>query len=100
MLAFVGSHSYQEIRCHLPITYKYLWYLSRHWLLIWTIQNDGENLKMTETMADGYSSESTQSELANEYQQEKVKIVLKLWTKVAAALEGQKLVISIAPPAY
>ena len=41
-----------------------------------------------------YSSESTQRELSNEYQHDRVKMVFKnlcviaLWTKVASALEG------------
>ena len=49
---------------------------------------------MTETLAHGYSSESTQEELSNEYQYDKVKMVFKnlcilvLWTKVASELEG------------
>ena len=48
---------------------------------------------MTETLADGYSSESTQQELSNEYQYDRVEVfkdsfVLVLWTKVALALEG------------
>ena len=29
------------------------------WWLIWPIQNDAKNCKITETMAYGYSSEST-----------------------------------------
>ena len=50
--------------------------------------------KMSETLANGYSSESTQRELSNEYQHDQVKMVFKnlyifvLWTKVASALEG------------
>ena len=50
--------------------------------------------KMTETLANGYSSESTQQELSNEYQQYKVQMVFKdfciflPWTKVASALKG------------
>ena len=49
--------------------------------------------KMTETLADGYSSESTQQELSNEYQYDRVEVfkdsfVLVLWTKVALAFEG------------
>ena len=50
--------------------------------------------KMTETLAYGYSSDSTQWELSNEYQNERVKMVFKnvrvlvLWTKVALPLEG------------
>ena len=49
---------------------------------------------MTETLAYGYSSESTQRELSNEYQPDRVQMVLKkhfvlvLLTKVASALEG------------
>ena len=52
--------------------------------------------KMTETMAHGYSSESTQYELSNENQHDRVKMVYKnlsilvLWIKVASALEGLK----------
>ena len=50
--------------------------------------------KMTETLANGYSSESTQRELLNEYQHDRVSMVFKdfsvlvLWTNVASALEG------------
>ena len=49
---------------------------------------------MTETLANGYSSVSTQQELSNEYQHDRVKMIFKnlcilvLWTKVASALEG------------
>ena len=49
---------------------------------------------MTETLANGYSSESTQQELSNEYQHDRVSMVFKdfsilvLWTNVASALEG------------
>ena len=49
---------------------------------------------MTETLANGYSSESTQRGLSNEYQHDRVKMVFKnicilvLWAKVASALEG------------
>ena len=52
--------------------------------------------KMTETLAHGYSSESTQQELSNEYQHDRVKMVFKnlwvlvLWAKVASALEALK----------
>ena len=52
---------------------------------------------MTEPLANGYSSESTQRELSDEYQHDRVKMVFKnlcvlvLWTKVASALEGLKL---------
>ena len=50
--------------------------------------------KMTETLAHGYSSDSTQWELLNEYQHDRVTMIFKnlyvlvLWTKVASALEG------------
>ena len=49
---------------------------------------------MTETLANGYSSESTQRELSHEYQHDRDSMffkklcVLVLWTKVASALEG------------
>ena len=49
---------------------------------------------MTETLANGYSYESTQRELSNEYQHDGVSMVfenicvLVLWMKVASALEG------------
>ena len=49
---------------------------------------------MTETLAYGYSSESTQRGLSNEYQHEKVSMVYKnlcvrmLWMKVVSALVG------------
>ena len=49
---------------------------------------------MTETLANGYLSESTQRELSNEYQHERVYMVIKnlcilvLCLKVALALEG------------
>ena len=48
---------------------------------------------MTETMAYGYSSESTQRELSNEYQHDRVWMILNylcdfvLWTEVASAME-------------
>ena len=54
---------------------------------------------MIETLANGYSSESTQRELSNEYQYDRVKMVFKnlcilvLWTKVAKALKGLKLFV-------
>ena len=50
--------------------------------------------KMTESLANGHSSESTQWELSNEYQHDRVWMVFTnlcicvLWTKVALALEG------------
>ena len=51
---------------------------------------------MTETLANGYSSESTQRELSNEYQHDRVKMFFKnlcvflFRMKVASALEGLK----------
>ena len=50
-----------------------------------------------ETLANGYSSESTRRELSNEYQDDRVSMVsqefciLVLWTKVVSALEGLRL---------
>ena len=52
---------------------------------------------MTETVTHGYSSESTQGELSNEYQHDRVLMVFKIlcvlvyWTKVASALGGSIL---------
>ena len=49
---------------------------------------------MTKTLARGYSSDSTQRELSNEYQHDRVLSIFKklsvivFWTKVASALEG------------
>ena len=57
-------------------------------------QNDAKMLKMTETLAYGYPSESAQRALSHEYQHDRVKKVFKnlsvlvLWAKVALALEG------------
>ena len=56
---------------------------------------------MTETLAHGYSSESTRREYSNKYQNDRVKMVFKyicvhvVWTKVASALEGFKVAILI-----
>ena len=50
--------------------------------------------EITETLANGYSSERTRRELSNEYQDDRVSMVfqeswiLVLWTKVVSALEG------------
>ena len=55
------------------------------------------SLKVTETLTHGYSSESTQQELSNEYLHDRVSMVFKdigvlvLWIKVASALEGLTL---------
>ena len=53
-----------------------------------------KNPKITETLANGYSFESTRRELSNEYQDDRVSMVfeescsLVLWMKVVSALEG------------
>ena len=53
-----------------------------------------ETWKMTKTLANGYSSESTHREPFNEYQHDRVKMFFKnrcmfvFWTKVALASEG------------
>ena len=63
--------------------------------MIWPIQNYAKKTeKITETLANGYLSESTQRGLTNEYQHDRVKMVFKilcilvLQEKVASALEG------------
>ena len=62
-------------------------------------KNGAETCKMTETLANGYSSESTQQELSNEYQHDRVQMFFKnlcipvLWMKVASALEGLILTV-------
>ena len=49
---------------------------------------------MTKTMANGYSSDSTQRELSNEYHNDRVELIFIIFcffvlrTKVASALEG------------
>ena len=59
---------------------------------------------MTETLANGYSFDSTQRELSDEYQHDRVLMVFKnlcdvlLWTKVASALEGVKGCFSVDLP--
>ena len=56
-------------------------------------------LKITETLTNGYSSESTQRALSNEYQHNRFWMVFKdfyvfvLWTKVVSALEGLRKII-------
>ena len=62
-------------------------------LLVANLANT-KKLKITVTLANGYSSESSQRELSNVYQNDRVSMVFKnlcvlmLWTKVASALEG------------
>ena len=57
------------------------------------LKNDGCRNVLDETLAYGYSSESNQRELSNEYQHAWLTMVLNifdlvLWTTVASALEG------------
>ena len=58
---------------------------------------------MTETLEHGYSYESTQRELSNEYQRNRVKMFFKnlcihmLWMEVAFALEGLNLLYHVSP---
>ena len=53
-----------------------------------------KNFKMTETVAYGYSTESTQWELSNDYQYYRMEMAfiiccnLVLWTKIVLALKG------------
>ena len=66
---------------------------------------------MTETLVYRYSSESTQRELSNEYQHDRVWMffeklcVLVLWVKVPSALEGfnpqlDTLLYILIPPCF
>ena len=69
-------------------------------LLVANLANTND--RMTETLANGYSSESTQRELSNEYQHDRVWMIFKklyilvLWTKVASALAGLTLMLLVA----
>ena len=60
-----------------------------------------KNLKMTETLADGYSYESAHEELCNEYPHDMVMMVFinlrifLLWMKVASPLEVLILLITV-----
>ena len=55
--------------------------------------------KITETLRQRYSSESTQREQSNEYQHDKVWMAFKnldilvLWTRVASTLDGLTIVL-------
>ena len=59
-------------------------------IMLWLIrplQNDALSSKMNETLANGYPSESTQRELSNEYQHNRVsKMVFKFGLKVKIEL--------------
>ena len=75
-------------------------------------KNDAKNLK--NDWNPGYSSESTQQGLSNQYQHYRVRMVFKyigvlvLWMKVASALEGLRyhklavylLIVYFKPPKY
>ena len=56
--------------------------------------------KITETLSNGYSSESSRRELSNEYQDDRVSMVfqesciLVLWTEVVSALEGLRVIVN------
>ena len=70
------------------------------WWLIWPRQNYAKKPeKNTETLVNGYSSESTLREQSNEYQHDRVSMVFRnlgilvLWTKVASALEGLRVIV-------
>ena len=61
-----------------------------------------KTLEMTETLAYGYSSESTQQEIYNEYRHDRVnemvfknRCILVDWTKVAPALKGLRKIDSV-----
>ena len=62
------------------------------------IQNNTKKLK-SKAHAHGYSSESNQQELSNEYQHDKVWMVFKdfcilmRWTRVASALDSLNLLL-------
>ena len=73
------------------------WYRLTLMLLVANLANTKrykKKRKITETLANGYSSESTRRELSNEYQDDRVSMVfqescmLVLWTKIVSALEG------------
>ena len=70
-------------------------------LVVNLTQYDAKKLKTTESLTKRCSSESTQGELSNEYQNDRVKMVFKnicihmLWTKVASALEWLKLAMHL-----
>ena len=61
-----------------------------------------KTFKMTETLANRYSSESTPRELSNEYQHDRVKMLLEnlfvlvLCMKVLSALKGLKSYVQLS----
>ena len=60
-----------------------------------------KTLKMTETLANGFSYESAQRELSNEYQYDRVQMIFKFfyvlahYKKVVSALKGLKELIQL-----
>ena len=95
------GYSSESTRRELSNEYQHAWQgyddvqMNNGSCLIWSKQYYAKILKMTKTLAHGYSSESTRRELSNEYQHEMVfkkLCILVLWTKVASALEGLRVI--------
>ena len=61
-----------------------------------------KKIKMTETLANGYSYESTQQELSSEYPHDLVRMIFIIfcivvnWTKINSASEGLTLMLLVA----
>ena len=59
---------------------------------------------MTETLANGYSSDSAQQELSNEYQHDRIKMIFIIfcffvdWLKVTSASEGLQGITTFRQP--
>ena len=87
-------------------------FLSTSWKNIWLTLMLLANLANTKwwkknflimivTLTHGYSSKSTQQQLSNEYQKDRVSMffkklwVLVFWTKVASVLEGLKVIVPV-----
>ena len=75
-------------------SWQYLNPLKCWWWLIQSIQNYAKRGEMTETLAYGYSCESAQWIISDEYQHDGIKMpfknicILLLWMKVASTLYG------------
>ena len=88
-------------RCHFHLV-KYRTMLLTLMLLMANLAN-AKKREMTETLANGYSSDSARRELSNEYRHDRIKIIFKafcvlvLWIKVALALEGLKTIPFFLP---
>ena len=52
------------------------------WWLLLLIQNDAKVLKSDRNLANGYSCESTQQELSNEYQHDRVLMIFKFFASL------------------